>query len=150
MSFYTTINSFDNVEIDISKKTLILCDIDETILTSTAIDTFSVVHTDYKGYQNMLNKLSPKSGLCFLTARDEGIEDITNTHLKLIGIRNRPQIYFTGNISKGTYMKQKMDISFYEDVIFIDDNTAQLSSVHKEYPNIRCYRFEIDYLRQTR
>ncbi len=176
---YKKITSFKQIEIS-NKKTLIICDIDDTVLkykksfsyflddmyqfpgetdlknihkdTLAFYQMYKIIqpedieHTDYKGYCEMLQKLSPESGLIFLTARTTPSEQMTRQQFNIIGIDEpKRDIYYTDNkCSKGEYMKKFMNFSGWDDIIFIDDSEQQIFSVMSKFPNIRNYLFCIE------
>jgi hypothetical protein len=169
--------SFDQVELT-KDKTLILCDIDDTIFhypnrdeicnnifkefysdLELSVDEcrkelnylrgmYKILkdpeHTDYVGFVSLLKRLDSQNGkLVLLTARDEGCNDITKADIETIGLNSNDfEIYYTSNrISKGEYIKKNIDISEWDDVIFIDDNQVNIQSVLYFFPAIRCYMF---------
>ena len=174
---YTKINSFREVEIS-NKKTLIICDIDDTVLKykktfsdfnnndyyfpgetdlqkklEFALEFYQmykiimpidIEHTDYDGYCEMLAKLTADSGLIFLTARTSNGHDMTMKQLQQLNIHNPPRdIYYTDNkCSKGEYIMKNMDLSDWDEIIFIDDSERQILSVACAFPKIRCYLFD--------
>lgn len=102
------------------------------------------IHTDYDGFVDMLNKLNKtNSKLIFLTARTLESDILTKKHLRQIGIQPDDfEIHYTGTqISKGEYIKKYIDLSCWENIIFIDDYDSYIKSVTDIYPNIICYKF---------
>ncbi len=169
------ISSFREINIDQTKPTLILCDIDETLLTwkkneayffneqikktpnlslpelyMLARNEFAIyrstlppIPTDIEGFREMIQKLAlhPKSKCMFLTARSASYH--TPIDFENIGIDYKSYIvHYTANqITKGQYIKKYIDVSSYQDVIFIDDNTEYIQSVLIEELGIRCFQF---------
>jgi hypothetical protein len=166
-----TISSFNQVEVSNDLKTLILCDIDDTILHFPDCDTFCEnlikefrtkheeyedelkkmknyykkimrpTHTDYDGFDSMIKKLNGK--LMFLTSRNLEGNIWTKNQLKQIGLLPDDfEIHYTGEkISKGEYIERYIDLSGWENVIFIDDYDSYIKSVKDIYPQIICYKF---------
>jgi hypothetical protein len=173
---YETITSFN--EVKLTNKTLVLCDIDDTImhypecdekckeivkdlkemglngedLMKELIEIRQIYkrvkppsHTDYDGFVSMLNKLSELNGkLLFITARNKGSEYWTKKQLNQIGIDSEKyDIHYVGTeISKGDYIKLYIDLSDWDNVIFIDDYVSFIKSVLDLHPEIKCYKFE--------
>ena len=169
------ISGFDEVKVT-KEKTLVLCDIDDTVLhypnwedscrpiliemgnqlspeefekeLQSLKNIFKVVrdpeHTDFNGFVRLLDRLKDKNGkLMFLTARTTEFEKGTRQHLKKIGLNSDEfEIHFTSNkITKGEYIKQKIDLSDWDDVIFIDDYESYIKTVTDLNPQIKCYKF---------
>jgi hypothetical protein len=169
------ISSFREINIDQTKPTLILCDIDETLLTWKKDEAFffnqmskrysnindhqlvmlarnefmqyrSTVPptpTDIEGFREMVQTLGlhPISKCMFLTARSASHH--TPIDFEDIGIDYKAfDVHYTANqITKGQYIKKYIDLSPYQDVIFIDDNMEYLHSVLIEELGIRCFKF---------
>lgn len=185
---YQCISSFKNI--NINTNTLVICDIDDTLLKSKmnlnhfyqmikdnfiALSTYTplnktinlsqedklkdamdmqqyynqvsgFIHTDLDGFTQMLDIIKQtQSHLIFLTARSQTIEDYTKQNFKEIGINYDDfTIYYTNNKKiKGQYIKDHIDLSSYNLVIFIDDNINQLESVIDKCTGVVCYKFEI-------
>lgn len=162
-------------QINITKPTLILCDIDETILTWKKNEAYFLhqqmkknptlslpelyylarnefaIHrstvppkpTDIEGFREMIQTLAlhPHSKCMFLTARSASYH--TQMDFQDIGIDyNAFVVHYTANeITKGQYIKKYIDLSSYQDVIFIDDNMEYIQSVLIEELGIRCFKF---------
>ncbi len=165
---YKIIESFSEVELNTSH-TLILCDIDETILKYDEINDLwwkkTIEHhmtklnsyeesdhlalgewlyyihnnkpcaTDYNGFIELIDKISTNNNeLLLLTARNYNLDHITHEHLEHVGINIcKNNILFTNGYSKGEYIKQYIDISKYNSIIFIDDNIKHLKSVYDTF-----------------
>lgn len=174
-SFAKQIHTF--YSIDIPENSLILCDIDDTVLvfpkypesfykesyhyyTSIGYTIEQAKHliendcnlynffkkriiTDKDGFFSLLEKIKKtNSKLCFLTARYEHYHQLTIKELKNVDIDcTEIPIFYTNGTLKGNYIKQKIDLSNYEHIIFIDDNDFHLENVNKEHPHIMCYKF---------
>jgi hypothetical protein len=166
------ISGFNQVAIK-GSQTLILCDIDETLLRweksvqdiynsyktlhphlgQSKLETLSehfysvyrtqtpAIPTDISGFKALLARLGAGK-LMFLTARSPSYH--TRDDLNNIGLQNYMfDIHFTANkITKGDYIKKYIDLSRYDDIIFIDDNPDYINSVLIHNPTIRCYLFD--------
>ena len=160
---YKTIKTFNDIEIT-NKKTLIICDIDNTILyhdveigkfinilkkdgfygnelISLAHEMmnmhciiFPPSHTDSEGFRGLKSKLNGK--IIFLTARSKISENFTKKQFQQVGLKYEDyDIHYTDNkISKGEFIKLNIDTSIWEEIIFIDDYII---------PESKCYKFEI-------
>jgi hypothetical protein len=66
--------------------------------------------------------------------------------LRSIGIEpgNHMPVYFTGFENKGEYIKQYINLSKYDHVIFIDDQPRNLENVFAaiEHPGLKLYQFK--------
>jgi len=166
------IHSFNQVAIR-GSRTLILCDIDETLLRwdksvqdiyngykmlhphleQSTLETLSenyyseyrtrtpAIPTDLSGFKTLLARLGAGK-MMFLTARAPSYH--TRDDLNNIGLQNYMfDIHFTANkITKGDYIKKYIDLSRYDDIVFIDDNPDYIHSVLINIPTIRCYLFD--------
>ena len=164
-SFWKPIHKFS--EIDIKPNTLVLCDIDDTLLHHPAINnswislintffyvkhesisdvdnktnavheinkyidevfnTIPMRHTDRDGFFDMVEKTHE---FAFVTARTSTAKDFTYSNLRSLGID--PDVYkvhFCGYEPKGQYIKRHFDLTKYENVVFIDDQTRNLENV---------------------
>jgi hypothetical protein len=102
-------------------------------------------HTDPEGFVSMVSRINENNGkLMFLTARNATSEGLTKRQLEKIGIIDF-EIHFTNaTISKGEYIKRHIDLSEWENIIFIDDYDAYIKSVLNIHPQIVCYKFKIE------
>jgi len=166
------IHSFNQVAIK-GSQTLILCDIDETLLrwdksVESVYRELSMSHphldhskleilaenyysvyrnqtpaipTDLSGFKTLMARLGAGK-LMFLTARTPSHH--TRDDLNNIGLQNYMfDIHFTSNkITKGDYIKKYIDLSRYNDIIFIDDNPEYINSVLVNISTIRCYLYD--------
>lgn len=177
---YKTISKFSQVELS-GQKTLVICDIDKTLLYWEPKDpadfypmlkedfpelTQEEIHkealewvetyyrikgkpipTDLDGFVGMVNKIKhlTDSKLIFLTARNESTSKYTEKNFKDIGLNYTDyQVHYTNNtISKGEFIKSKIDLTGYDQVIFIDDYESYIQTVNDLVPHIVCYKFEI-------
>jgi hypothetical protein len=96
---------------------------------------------DSPGFNALLARLDGGK-LMFLTARTPSHH--TRDDLNNIGLQHHMfDIHFTANkITKGDYIKKYIDLSRYNDIIFIDDNPEYINSVLIHIPTIRCYLFD--------
>jgi hypothetical protein len=180
------IRSFRDIPICGGKRTLILCDIDETLikwdktpydfynqallmmrrtgLTSNEVsqeafaESFArqlyhhyrqnspPIPTDRAGFESLMFRVSlnPGSEIMFLTARGN-VNGITRKDLERIGLDpDKFEIHFTANrISKGEYIKEKIDLTIFDDVFFIDDLRENIQSVVEHCPTVKCFQFVI-------
>jgi hypothetical protein len=68
----------------------------------------------------------------------------TRNDLEDIGISTNYRVYYTSNIiSKGDYIMENIDLTPYENVIFIDDKIENIDSVGLRFPKIITYQFII-------
>jgi hypothetical protein len=105
------------------------------------------IHTDYDGFISILTKINKSnSKLIYLTARNFTSDILTKKHLKQIGVSpDNFDIHYTNSqISKGEYIKRYIDLSIWENIIFIDDNDTNIKSVKDIHPQIVCYKFNIN------
>ena len=153
-------------------KTLVLCDIDDTLLhhpvlnsnwmnviqtyffNNTAfskyidelLTTRPMQHTDREGFER-LRESSKK--LAFVTARFPHTKDFTYQNLKSAGVNPEDhEVHFCGNMRKGKYIANNFDLEEYDRVIFIDDQQRNLESVYAfvDHPGLELYKY--DYVRE--
>jgi len=142
---YVPITEF--LSVDIPENSLILCDIDDTVLYQEyvrqgcrmGIHTVYIVSraVDPTGFSDMLARIeASNSVLMFLTARGSSSHNTTKGNLSYVGIDpQRYAIHYTGSlISKGEYIDRFIDITPYNHVIFIDDQIGNLETVHHFVP----------------
>jgi FMN phosphatase YigB (HAD superfamily) len=100
----------------------------------------SPIATDDIGFKELLSRLG-EGKLIFVTARKPSHH--TRDDFINIGLRHDIfDIHFTANkIPKGEYIKKYINLSRYDDIIFIDDNPECIQSVLENNPQIRCYLF---------
>lgn len=87
--------------------------------------------TDKKGLMDLLELANTMNiPVIFLTARPFSLANITITHFESLGIINK-QIYYAGNIDKGTTLKNIIltQYSLVQNVIVIDDLDQNLSDI---------------------
>jgi hypothetical protein len=152
---YSIINSFNNIEI--TDNSLVLCDIDETLLTNKFIklkpkkNNKPVIkmnlpkYTDKIGFLNLMQKLNrTNSKLCFVTSRDIKYFEFTRKQFKFLGINiEKFPVFFCGDTPKGLVIKTKINLSKFKDILFIDDLKYNLDNVKKELgEKVQCILFE--------
>jgi predicted enzyme involved in methoxymalonyl-ACP biosynthesis len=133
-------------------RTLVICDIDETILVQ---DEFffgprimhSVKWTDYFGFRQMLNRIRQNGKLIFLTARPRLSEPLTRQDFKDLGLNyNQFEVHYTDYGSKGEYITQHINTVQYDRVIFIDDLATNIETVKQAVPGVVCFLFQVDMM----
>lgn len=154
---YLTIDSFNKVPI--TKNNLILCDIDDTLITTKTIyfkpkspesnkpniKLDIPIYLDKNGFKNLLQRLQiTDSKLYFITSRHETSSDFTNNQFKLlnIDIHNYPILY-CGKCEKSSIVKNFIDFNSYDNIIFIDDLTHNIRNMKKELGDkVNCFLFK--------
>lgn len=153
--------------INISKNNLIICDIDETILTRhmrhkkksksskqhitlNKIKSLLPSYTHKKSFLHLLEEIERKGcKLIFLTARPKSLEQITILQFDYLKLDYYAyDTHYVYNYNKGKYVKHFIDYSPFERVIFIDDKIQNLIHMKTEIKNCICYHFK--YLPQTK
>ena len=149
-----TINTFmDVVDYIIpTQKTLVICDIDDTILLQkvellSGIYVNTVKWTDYIGFHRLLSVTQEAGGkLMFLTARSPEsvpftVQDFADLELRYDDF----EVHYTGNIiTKGQYIDRFIDVTPYDRVIFIDDLIPNIYTVKRAVPSAFCFLFCAD------
>jgi len=145
---YIITDNFNNIEI--SENNLVLCDIDETLLYNkiyyitpkTTITTNTTpkkinlpIYTDKKGFDIFLEKIKKtNSKLYFITSRTEDLLEFTNKQFKLMNLdSNLYPVIYCGNIDKTIRVKENIDTSIYNKIVFIDDIKYNLYTMHCEF-----------------
>lgn len=170
------IDTFKTIELPNDIKPIVICDIDLTFIrpASDYIDIYNqmkpqtsepeglhkivtdmlhmsinlgmVKHTDYEGFQKMLERINQLGGkFLFLTARSAIFHEKTINDLKTAGLQNPEEfeIHYTGNeIIKGHYIQRHNLLQGYDYHIFIDDYPHFLESALQIYPDMNCYLFK--------
>ncbi len=148
-------------DIPIEESTLVICDIDETVLYTPLYkgklseytpSLHDIPHpTDIEGFQHLVANLREKNGeLIFLTARGNLTDDITRNDLRTVGIDENPhKIFYTNNwMSKGKYifseLQNEYPINKWNRIIFIDDKEREVKSVYDYFPQIHGYVFVME------
>jgi len=154
---YLTIDSFNKVPI--TKNNLVLCDIDDTLITTKTIylkpkspesnkpniKLDIPIYLDKNGFKNLLQRLkNTESKLFFITARNEKSIKFTNQQFKLLNINtNNYPIFYCGETDKSSIVSQFIDTSIYDNIIFIDDLTHNLRKMKKNFgEKVNCFLFK--------
>jgi len=135
---YTNLCNFNNVEIE--KEAHEFLKIYKFI--------YPPIMTDPDGFNNLLNNINLLYGskIIFLTARKNDLKTnnkFTRKHFETNGLKyDNFEIHYTSNlISKGQYIRENIDLTDYDEIIFIDDYEDYIKSVKDIFPNITCYKF---------
>ncbi len=102
-------------------------------------------HTDDIGFANMVENIkNTQSTLKFISARNSNMMEITKNQLEQINIdHNQYDVYHTEDCPKGIYIKENIDISPYDNIIFIDDFEFNIDSVKETFGDmVKCYLYE--------
>jgi hypothetical protein len=167
---YKKICNFSEMHEILSSNTLYVFDIDETLMVYDEIDkdwwknklkttneelvlkewinlikNSSPKHTCKRSFDELTSYIDKNNILC-LTARKEILKDITEQHLKQIGITGIPVYYSNGNC-KGKMLREILqNYSDIKNIVFVDDNKNNLFAVNKEFYNdnikVYCYYFK--------
>lgn len=156
-------------EIKIEEETLLILDIDDTIIRYDEYNkewwNKMIIERDIKEVENEWIKKVEKSypnptdkeginkiielnnknmiEVIFLTSRHEKMDEITKKHLEIIGFTDI-KIYYTNGTNKGKILKNVLEKYNNENIILIDDIEENIENVKKEIKNkkIRFYLFE--------
>jgi hypothetical protein len=104
----------------------------------------SIFPTDISGFQRLEHRISSLGGkLIFLTARSSnGYKYVVEDFLKIGLDASNYEIHYTGNvITKGQYIRDRIDVSGYNDLYFIDDLQDNIVSVCHCFPQAHLYLF---------
>jgi hypothetical protein len=168
---YVKISNFDDIKL-IDENTLYVFDIDETLMVydgidrkwwkkkmvenneneSLTIDEWLIhvsnnqpKHTHASSFNTFLENVNNSNIVC-LTARKESLKYITEQHLEMIGVKDIP-VYYSNGTCKGKVLKEIIipNYSTIKNIVFVDDNKNNISSVNKEFYNenikVHCYYF---------
>ncbi len=127
----TSIKSFS--EIEIVPNSLIVLDIDETLLTYSTGASADLIMLDHVNLNNFLKAAKKeKCKVIFLTARMKSTQDETIDELKRIGIRAKVENLYH-SIHKGEELCRIVITkdTEIEKIIFVDDFFANLQSVER-------------------
>lgn len=103
-------------------------------------------HTDFDGFKQLVDNVNKLGGkIVFLTARHEKYTKDTKLDFEQIGLNYDDfKVYYTNNeMSKGDFIFDKIDLTPYENIIFIDDRDTSIYSVSNCMPYIDCYKFNV-------
>jgi hypothetical protein len=154
---YLTVDSFNKVPI--TKNNLVLCDIDDTLITTKTIylkpkspesnkpniKLDIPIFLDKNGFKNLLQRLkNTESKLYFITARNEKSIKFTNEQFKLLNIdTNNYPIFYCGETDKSSIVNQFIDTTIYDNIIFIDDLIYNLRKMKKNFgEKVNCFLFK--------
>ena len=107
----------------------------------SSIQDIPIKHTDESGFFDLVKKID---ALEFITARTPYSSEFTKSNLQSIGVDpNLYKIHFAGNIPKGEYIQDRIDLSSYDSVLFIDDLNHNLENVFSYvfHPGLKLYKF---------
>ncbi len=76
-----------------------------------------------------------------VTARDNSMKDITEKHLEY-SLKYIDMIHYVGDMDKGQYIRDNIDMTKYKVVHFIDDMLYNVEAVKKHNPMIECFLYE--------
>ena len=171
---YNKISNFDDIKLIDGDNTLYVFDIDETLIVYDGIDStwwkkkmielkgneevvlnewLQIVstslpkHTHKESFFKLLENVNRSNVIC-LTARNEKTNEITKQHLNEIGVIDIP-VYYSNGSCKGKMLREIVAASFpsIENIVFVDDNKNNISSVNKEFDNrginVDCYYFVV-------
>jgi hypothetical protein len=148
---FPKISSFNEIINLVNKNTIVVLDIDDTILTiSGALE--KAKHTDKNGLFRLLDKVEKcQTALIFLTARSHEMEEYTLLDLEELGIPSHLNVYYCGLINKGEYLKLILDLNpFFKNynIIFVDDYEINLINVKNKFKKkVKCFQFIKNYER---
>lgn len=149
-------------EIPIRRRTLILCDIDDTIFCyGKEIEDYwksKINDPNYTIWMSIVERLNPKltdeyihkfindvieneGDFHFVTHRNKLFTEITHRHLRDNNLHRLPVHFLTGS-SKGDYINDNFDKSLYDEIIFIDDSESNIRDVESKVSNSTNYKFE--------
>lgn len=152
------INSFRSIIL--RERSLIICDIDDTILDyGEIIEKYwkdNVHDPDFSNWHNIIKNTTPditnndfhdfiqhinqtNSEIHLVTHRNKSFLEITNLHLSMFGINGLP-VHFLGGHSKGKYSITNFNIED-RDIIFIDDSESNHSDFLLHVPNVKQFLF---------
>lgn len=152
---YSIIKSFN--EVHLTNNNLILCDIDNTILTNKIIhlkhktgikpdiNLYIPKYIDKDGFSNLLQRLQmTNSKLYFITSRGKKSIELTTRQFKILNIDiNNYPVLFCGETKKSDIVKECININKFENVIFIDDLKYNLYYMKKEFgEKVNCFLFQ--------
>lgn len=153
------VSTFD--KIPITKRSLVLCDLDDTLLDyGVIVEKYwkeKIVDPDYMIWGNMIRNVIPlltdtgfynflervkesESEIHFVTHRNISLEEITKEHLNYHGLSHIRTHHLTG-CSKGIYSVNNFDVN-NRDVIIIDDSKSVHEDIINHIPHVTRYLFK--------
>lgn len=166
------ISDFNQIKINENCSTLILCDIDDTVMIYNCIpkdywkieeskDIQEMKNMKLKEWESYIKECDPEltcnnflkfyenvrnnydSDIIFITARAKYMEDYTHNHLDLLDIPKERNIYHLDHTPKGIFIYKNIDCSKYKEIIFIDNDLENINSVNDFFgEKIKYYLFE--------
>lgn len=148
-------------EISIKNRSLILCDIDDTIFDyGFEVEQYwkSKIHDpEYKIWKSIIERLIPRltnndiydfineaikneCEIHFITHRNILFKDITYLHLNHFNITGIPVHFLTGS-SKSQYINMNFNLDDYNKIIFIDDSQHNIDDVSNNVIKCDVYKF---------
>lgn len=121
-----------------------------SLIYSSYVKNRKPTPTDYDGFIRLMKKtLETNSKLIFLTSRNDCSTEHTKREFNQIGIcYTYFNVYYTNNsITKGEFIRDKIDMDGVEHLIAIDDQINNLKSIKQYYPNSECYKFVYQFQR---
>lgn len=110
------------------------------------IESISPKYTDKEGFLNMLNKIKKTdSCLKFITARNAKLIGTTKKNFETVGLKYDDfEVHHLSGEDKGTFIHNNIDLSGYNNIIFIDDFIFNIRNVKDIFDNkIRCFLFKM-------
>lgn len=103
-----------------------------------------ILPTDIEGFRRLEQRISSLDGkLIFLTARHPSTSRYVVEDFSRIGLdSSKYEIHYTGNtITKGEYIRARINLSGYNNLYFIDDLKDNIVSVYHFFPQTNLYLF---------
>jgi hypothetical protein len=91
--------------------------------------------------------LKSATDFAFVTARHPSSKDFTYSNMRGMNIDlEQIPIHFCGDVGKGEYIRQFIDLTKYEHVVFIDDQIRNLENVYliTSHPGLKLYHFKYE------
>ncbi len=163
-----TINYFHEAIPFIKKRSLMLCDIDYTLVNYgksfaeflnevsneevaayRAYDDYIHSHpprpTDHSGFIHLMKEILQQKGkLIFVTARPPEFEAFTRNEFKLLNLDyDFFEVYYLGGKSKGEFCQKYIRKHNYDHIILIDDYKKNIQSFHAFVPGAMTILFRL-------
>lgn len=164
------ISDFNEIKINENYSTLVLCDIDDTVIKYNCIDenwwntqdaTVEMKYKKLKEWESYIKECDPEftcnnflkfyknvknnddSDIIFITARAKHMEYFTHKHLDLLDIPKNNLVYHLDHNPKGHFIYKNINFSKYKEIIFIDNDIENINSVNDFFgEKIKYYLFE--------
>ncbi len=102
-------------------------------------------HTDKNGFYDLIERSKNMNcKIIIVTARDEGIKDITYKHLKYLNVTNI-DVYFVSGGNKAKLIDKVINDNSekYDNIVFVDDMDFNLKDVKEHFGDkVLCYKFD--------